>query len=102
MFYSGEQWAKRVGNLGHGGYLPVEVPAVDIYGKGIVWHIDLKRIDLHVNVLAVKFELGTVKPEAFCSPHELQELWNGKRELLVVVNLKNLEARSGDPIKNSF
>ena len=102
MLHRGEYLAKRIEDLGHGGYLPVEVPAVDNYGKDIHWHIGLRGIDPHVNSLAVKVELGTIEPEGFCSPHELQELWNGKRELLEVENLEILEARSGDPTKNSF
>src|SRR6266567_9197749 len=97
MLHHGEYLAKRIENLGHRGYLPVEVPAVDIYGKGIRWHIGLSGIELHVNSLVVKAELGMVEPEGFCSPHELHELWNGKRELLEVDNLEILEARSGDP-----
>jgi hypothetical protein len=102
MLHRREHLAKRTGNLSHGGYLPVEVPAVDIYGKGIQWHIVLRGIDLHVNSLPVEDELGTVEPEGSYSPDELQELWNGKRELLGVANLEILETRSGDPTKNRF
>ena len=41
MLHRREYWVttsnlKRIENLGHGGYLPVEVPAVDIYGEGIL------------------------------------------------------------------
>src|SRR6266699_1909889 len=92
MIHRGEYLAKHIEYLGHGGYLPVEVPAVDIHGKGIHWHIGLSGIELHVNSLSGKAELGMVKPEVFCSPHELQELWDGKRELLGVVNSDILEA----------
>jgi hypothetical protein len=88
--------------MAHGGYLPVEVPAIDIYGNGIHWRIGLRGIDLHVNSHAFEVELGMVELEVFSSPHELQELWNGNRELLGVANLENLEARSGDPAKNHF
>src|SRR6267154_1852125 len=98
--HRGKYFAKCIENLGHGGYLPVEVPAVDNYVKASLWHIGLRGTDHHVNSLAFKLELGTVESEVFCSPHELQELWNGKRELLGVPNLENLEARSGDPTKN--
>jgi hypothetical protein len=35
MFHCREHLAKYIENLGYGGYLPVKVPAVDIYGKGI-------------------------------------------------------------------
>src|SRR6266849_679125 len=101
MLHRGEYLAKCIENLSHGGYLPVEVPAVDIYGKGIHWYtyIGLRGIDLDVNSLTGKGKLGTVEPEVFCSPHELRELWNGKGELLGVANLEFLEPRSGDPIK---
>ena len=102
MFRGGEYWAERIENLGHGGYLPVEVPGADTNEKGIQWHIGLRGIDSHVNSLARKVELGTVEPEVFCSPDELQELWKGKRELIEVDNLEILEARSGDPTKNRF
>src|SRR6266436_9915755 len=102
MLHSVEYLAKRIKDLSHGGYLPVEVPAVDLYVKGTQWHIGLRGIDLHVNSLAGKGELGAVEPEVFCSPDELQELWNGERELIVVDNLEILEARSGDPTKARF
>src|SRR6267154_3283010 len=102
MLHRGEYLTKRIENLGHGGYLPVELPAVDIYGKGIHRYIGFRGIDLHVNSLAEKVELGTVEPAIFCSPHELQELWNGKRVLLWVANLDILKARSGNPTKNRF
>jgi hypothetical protein len=106
MLHHGEDLAKRIENLGNGGYLPVEVPAVDIYGEGIVFndllHIGLRGIDIDVNSLAVEVDPGTVEPEVFCSPDELHELWNGKRELLGVANLEILEARSGDPTENRF
>jgi hypothetical protein len=95
VLHCGEHLAKRIENLGHGGYLPVEVPAADNYGKGIIWHLCLRGIDRHVNSLAVEAELGTVEPEVFCSPDELHELWSGKRELLVEADLENLEARWG-------
>ena len=51
MLHRGEYLAKRLENLSHGGYLPVEVPAVDNYGKG--WHwLGLREIDLRVNYVA--------------------------------------------------
>jgi hypothetical protein len=102
MLHRREYLAERIEDLSHGGYLPVEVPAVDNHGKGSQWHIGLKGIDPHVNFLAVKVELGTVEPEVVCSLHELQELWNGKRELLMVASLEIFEARDGDPTKNRF
>jgi hypothetical protein len=105
MLHGGEYWAERIGNLGHGGYLPVEVPAVDTNEKGIIqcqWYIGLSGINRYVNSIAFKVELSTVEPEVFYSPDELQELWNGKRELLEVANFETLEARSGDPTKNRF
>src|SRR6266576_1789192 len=102
MIHHGEYLAKRIEYLDHGGYLPVEMPTVDNHGKGIPWHIGLSGIELHVNSLAGKVELGMVKPEVFYSSHELHELWNGKCELLEVANIETLEARSGDPTKNRF
>jgi hypothetical protein len=102
MFHREEHLAKRIKYLGHGRYLPVEVTATDFYGKGNHRHTGLREIDPHVNVLAVKVESGSVEPEVFCSPRKLQELWNGKRELLEVANLEILEARGGDPTKNCF
>ena len=30
VLHRGEYLAKRIGNLGHGGYLPVEVQAADV------------------------------------------------------------------------
>ena len=93
---------KRIENLGHGGYLPVEVPAVDVQGKGMHWYIELRGIDHHENPIVEKLELGAVEPEVFCYPHEVQELWNGIRELAEVANLENLKARSRDPTKNRF
>src|ERR1700733_6944586 len=102
MFHRRERLAKRIENLSHGGYLPVEVPAADMYGKGSHWHIGLKGTDLHINSIAVKVQLGTVEPGVIYSLHELRELRNGKGELVGVVNLENLEARGGDPTKNRF
>jgi len=102
MLHRGEYLAKRIENLGHGGYLLVEVLAVNVYGKGVHWHIGPRGIDLRVNSVVGKAELGTVEPDVVCPRHELQELWNGKRELLEVANLEILEARSGDPTKNRF
>src|SRR6266852_9498769 len=102
MLHRGEYLAERVEILGHGGYLPVEVPACDNYGKRSQWHIGLGGIDLHVNSLTVKVKICTVEPEAFYSSHELQELWNGKCKLLEKTNLEILEARRGDPTKNCF
>ena len=101
ILHRGEYLAKLIENLGHGGYLPVEVAAPDTYGKGTHSHIGPRWIDLHVNSIAVKVEHRMVEPEV-CSPNELQELGNGVSELLVVANLKILDARSGDPTENRF
>jgi hypothetical protein len=56
--------ANRIENLDHGGYLLVEVPVVEVYGKGNHWHVGLRGIDLYVDSLAEKGELGAVKHEA--------------------------------------
>jgi len=95
-----EHLAKRIENLSHGGYLSVEVPAVNIYGKG--QRIDPRRIYLHENLSEVKLEHSAVEPEALYSPHKLQELWNGKSELLAEANLEPLKARGGDLTNNRF
>jgi hypothetical protein len=102
MFHRGEYLAKRVENLDRGGYPPLEMPAVENYGKGRQWYVGLRGIDLQGNPLGIKVEIGTVEREVFCSSDELQELWNGKQKLLVVTNLENLQARGGDPTKNGF
>ncbi len=71
--------AKRFENLSHGRYLPVEVPAVD---RAFISGLS-RGIGLHMNSLAVEIKPGTVEPEVlYYYVHKLQEMWNGKRELL--------------------
>src|SRR6266436_5290036 len=100
MFHRREYLAERIENLGHGRYLPVEVPAVDIYGKGK--HLGLTGMDVHINPFVVEFEPGTVESGDLCPFHKLQERWKGKRELLEEVKLDLLEARGGNPTNNRF
>jgi len=87
--------------LSQGRYLPVEEPAFDSYGKGIYVGL-LTGIDHHVNMFLRKFELYIVELEVLRCVHDVQETWDGKRELLEELNGKTLEARSGDPTNNSF
>jgi hypothetical protein len=46
-------------------------------------------------------EPSTAKHEVFCCPHELREMWNGKRELVLELNVKLLEA-GGEPTNKRF
>src|SRR5882757_5282989 len=95
MLHGREHLAERIEILCDGRNLPVEVPADDIYEKGM--HLGSTGIHPHNDSLRVKPEFGTVKPEALCCVHKLQETWDGKRELVEEVNFKLLEARCGDP-----
>src|SRR6266478_4255942 len=95
-----EQSAKGRAEKSNGGNLAVEVPATNIYGKG--QRIDPRRIYLHEYLSEVKLEHSAVEPEALYSPHKLQELWNGKSELLAEANLEPLKARGGDLTNNRF
>ena len=99
MLHRREHLAERIGNLCHGRYLPVEVPAVDPYGKGI--HL-VPTIDQRINSLQGEHKSGTVKPEVLCCVHKLQEASDGKRELVEEANIKLLEARGGDPMNKCF
>jgi hypothetical protein len=59
-------------NLCHGRYLQVEGPAVDLYGKDM--HLGpFRRIHIYMNPIIRELEVGTVKPEALCRGHKLQE-----------------------------
>jgi hypothetical protein len=101
MLHHIKHLAERIENLGHGRYLPVEVLAVDPYGKGI--HLGLfTEIDLHANSSLGELDLGTVKPEVLCCVHKPQEMWDVIRELAKEENFKPLEARSGDPMNKCF
>jgi hypothetical protein len=80
--------------------LPVEVPAEDIYVKGM--HLGPTGIHIHKDSLRVELEFGTVEPEVLCCVHKLQETWDGKRELVEEPNFKLLEARCGDLTNKSL
>ena len=96
-----EHLTERIDNLCHGRYLPVEVPAEDIYAKERRLGL-LRGINLHTNSTTNEEELGTPKPEVFCCVHKLQETWDGKRELVVKVNKELLKARGGHPMNKCF
>src|SRR6267154_709520 len=95
-----EHLAKRIGNLCHGRYLPVEVPAINPYSKSKRDRLTEKH--LHIDELVVKHDHGFVKREVLCCVHKLRETWNGKYELLEESNPQVFEARSRDPTHNRF
>jgi hypothetical protein len=95
MLHREEHLAERIENLCDGRNLPIEVPAEDIYEKGIL--LGPTRIHRHKDSLRIEPEFDTVEPEVLWSDHKLQETWDGKRELIEEVNLKLVEARCGDP-----
>lgn len=84
-----------------GRYLPVEMRAVGIYGKGMRLGL-LTGINLYINLHSEEFELGTIEPEVLYCVHKLQETRDGKCELLVEDTLEPLQARSSDPTNNHF
>jgi hypothetical protein len=92
----------RIGNLCHGRYLPVEVPAINYYSKGIRYVVGAKEKRLHPNLIVFESDDGIVGPKVFRCIHELRETWNGKRELLEKPNLQVFEARGRDPTNNRF
>jgi hypothetical protein len=84
-----------MGNLCHGRYLPVEVPADDSYGKSI--HPGISAgIHIHINSPPGELEFSTPEPQVLCCVHKPQEMWDGKRELVEEVNFKFSEARGAD------
>src|ERR1700679_1525571 len=93
-----EYLAKRIGNLCHGRYLPVKVPAVNLSGDGT----RVSLTEKHPYMLVRELDLGIVEPEALCCAHKLRETWNGKRELLEELNLQLFEARGSNPTNNRF
>src|SRR6266403_1676318 len=101
MLHRREYLARRIENLCHGTYLPVQVPAVDDHGKGVHRSPHL-RIELHIDVVVKELEFGTAETEVLCHVHKMLELWNGKRDSLEEVNFKQLEAKSGDPTNKRF
>jgi hypothetical protein len=91
--------AKRIGNLFHGRYLPVEVPAINPYKRGL--HLGPTGNHPHINFLVPEHDPDSFEHEVLCC-HKLGETWNGKRELLVESNLQAFEARGRDSTKNRF
>jgi len=85
-------WLKR--------YLPVEVPAMNCYNKGI--RVGLTEKHHHINLLVLEHDLGIVEPEILGCVHRLWETWNGERELLEESNSQVFEARGRNPTNNSF
>jgi hypothetical protein len=60
VLYRREYLTERIENLSHGRYLPVEVPAADMYGKGI--HLGLLwRIHFHTNSILRGLEFDSVE-----------------------------------------
>src|SRR5580698_5889203 len=92
--------AQRIGNLCHGRYLPVAVPAINCYIKGIVVVPTEKH--LHINFLIPVHDIDIAEPEALCCVHELQETRNRKHELFKESNLQAFEARGRDLTNNRF
>ena len=93
--------AKRIENLCHRRYLPIEVPAEDIYEEGR-FHLLPRGIDLHMNLLVIEPEFCGVEPEVLCCVHKLHETWDRKRELGKEDSSEPLEARCGDPMNKCF
>jgi hypothetical protein len=87
-------------NLSHGSYLPVEVPAANIYSKGTPF--GLAVIEIHTNRLPKELEFGMVEPEVPCYVHKSQETWNKKCGLVEKHNDEGLEARGADPMDKCF
>jgi hypothetical protein len=105
MLHRRESLAKRIENLRHGRYLPVKVPTVDTYVKGICLVLVLgllTGIDLHINMIVKELEPAVAEPEVLCRVHELHEVRDGKGELLEEEDLELLEARGRDPTNNCF
>jgi hypothetical protein len=59
-------------------------------------------IHLHINYVVRELKFGKPEPEVLCCVHELQETWDGNRELIEEPNFKLLEARGGDPMNKCF
>ena len=54
------------------------------------------------NFRVLEQDQGIIKFEALRCVHKLREMWNGKCELLEVVNLQPFEVRGRDPTNNHF
>jgi hypothetical protein len=96
MVHRRKHLAERVGNLCHGRYLPVEMPAEDNYADGKCPGLPMEK-DHHIDSLVGESESGTVEPDVFCRVNKLLETRDGKCELVEEFKLKLLEARSGNP-----
>src|SRR6267154_4470874 len=93
-----EHFAKRIANLCHARRylrLPVEVPRINRYTKGIL--VGLTGKHLHIKFCVLEPDRGIVEPEVLCCVDKLRETWNGKRELLEKQNLQPFETRGRDP-----
>jgi hypothetical protein len=101
ILHRGEDLAERIGNLCHRRYLPVEVPALDVYDEGIHDGLFL-GIDVYIDSLVIEPEFATVEPEVLCCVDKPQETWDGKPELVKELDLELLEARGGDPMNKCF
>jgi hypothetical protein len=102
MLHRREYLTKRIENLCHGKHLPVEVPAVDNYGKGIICLGLLVGIEIYMTSPLAEIKPGPVELDVLLCVHELQETRNRKCELLEELNDELLEARSGDSANNLF
>jgi hypothetical protein len=109
MFYSSERLTGRIENLGHGRYLPVELPGNYAHRKGIVIRLaslsglgHLTKIRTHRNVIPREVDFDTVKPEVLCCVQKRQKTWNGERGWLKEQSAEPPEARGGDPMNNHF
>jgi hypothetical protein len=101
MLHHIECLAKSVGNLCNGRYLPVEGGATNTYRKAM--HLgSLTGIHLHMNFITREIEICPAEAEVFYSPHKMQGMWDGKRELVEEHDVKLLEARGGDPMNKCF
>src|SRR6266403_2395505 len=100
MLHRKEFSAERIGKLSLGRYLPVKVPAEDIYRKDT--RPGLTGIHLHYNFIVRELKLGIDEPEVLWCVRKLQKTCNGKRLLLEKVNFELLEAGGGDPINKRF
>src|SRR6266849_1788081 len=100
VLHRGEYLAKRIKNVSHGRHLPVKVPTVDAYVKGI--HLGLvlgllTGIYLHIDMFVKELELAVAEPKVFCRVHKLHEVRDIKGELLEEEDLELLEARGRYP-----
>jgi hypothetical protein len=96
-----EYLAEKIGNQYHRNYPPVEVAAIDIYGKRIRLGFP-QGTDLHINSLIIEPKICPLELEVLWCAHKLQETWDGKHGPMEEFNFGLLEARSCDPINKCF